>query len=198
MKRWYGWGILNSMVIAYRNLFRPVITMQYPHEKWELPERSRWSVVQKRNDDGSHRCTGCLACQKACPDFIIDIQLSQNENGKHIDHWRYELGACMMCGLCVEACPFDSIEMSHEYELARTDPSALVYDLLTDVDVAKPKRAERPAAAARPAAEKPADAGPAPAREPEAVPASEVAPVPEAAPAPAPAPAEPKEASENE
>ena len=30
----------------------------------------------------------------------------------------------MMCGLCVEACPFDAIEMSHDYELARIDPDA--------------------------------------------------------------------------
>jgi NADH-quinone oxidoreductase subunit I len=145
MRRFYGWGILNSMRIAFRNYRRPVITMQYPHEKWDLPERSRWAVAQKYDEDGNHKCTGCLACQKACPDYVIDIQMSQSPEGaKHIDHWQYEIGACMMCGLCVEACPFDAILMSHEYELARTDPSKLVIDLLTDVDVAKPKRAEKP------------------------------------------------------
>ncbi len=62
------------------------------------------------------------------------------DRSKHIDHWRYEIGACMMCGLCVEACPFDAIEMSHDYELARIDPASLTVDLLTDVAAAQPKR----------------------------------------------------------
>ena len=30
----------------------------------------------------------------------------------------YHLGRCIFCRLCVEACPFDAIELSREYELA--------------------------------------------------------------------------------
>jgi len=152
--RFYGYGILRSLVIAFRNLMRPVITVQYPHEKIELPERARWAVAQKLDEDGNHKCTACLACEKACPDFVIKLEVTPGEGReKHIDHWRYEIGACMMCGLCVEACPFDAIEMSHEYELARTDPALLTIDLLTDTPAAQPKRkpaAEAPAPAAKP------------------------------------------------
>ena len=36
----------------------------------------------------------------------------------------------MFCGLCVESCPFDAIEMSHDYELARTTRPISQYDLL--------------------------------------------------------------------
>lgn len=137
----YGKGILRSMWIAYKNLMRPVITVQYPHEKVELPERSRWAVAMKLDEAGEHKCTACLACERACPDYIIQIDVTTGEDrSKHIDRWHYEVGACMMCGLCVEACPFDAIWMSHEYELARTDPADLAYDLLFDVDAAKPKR----------------------------------------------------------
>jgi formate hydrogenlyase subunit 6/NADH:ubiquinone oxidoreductase subunit I len=52
----------------------------------------------------------------------------------------------MMCGLCVEACPFDAIEMSHDYELARRSAADLAYDLLTDTPAAVPKR-DKPVAA---------------------------------------------------
>jgi NADH-quinone oxidoreductase subunit I len=151
MSRIYGAGILKSMRIAFRNMMRKPITLQYPHEKLVLPERARWALAQKYYDDGDPKCTGCLACERACPDFIIKIEITTaQDRSKHIDHWRYELGACMMCGLCVEACPFDAIEMSHDYELARVDADALTLDMLVDVPAAQPKRRADAAAAERP------------------------------------------------
>lgn len=141
MNRFYGHGILRSMAIAFRNFMRPPITMQYPHAKYELPERSRWAVRMTYDEAGEHKCTACMACERACPDFIIKIDVTTDEERKkHIDRWHYEIGACMMCGLCVEACPFDAIHMSHEYELARIDAEALAEDLLVDVDAVGPKR----------------------------------------------------------
>jgi len=150
--RIYGTGILKSMLIAYRNMLRKPITVQYPHEKVELPERARWAVALTLDEDGNHKCTGCTACEKACPDHIINIEMTTAEDrSKHIDHWRYEIGACMMCGLCVEACPFDAVCMSHDYELARTDKSALSIELLTDVPAAGKRRAPTAAPAETPA-----------------------------------------------
>ncbi len=148
----WGTGILRGMGISMRNMLRGPITVQYPHEKITLPERARWAVQIKLAEDGAHKCTACLACEKACPDYIIEIDVRSDEaRNKNIDRWHYEIGACMMCGLCVEACPFDAIEMGHDYELARYTPEELACDLLTDTPAAKPKRAERPAAPAQPA-----------------------------------------------
>jgi formate hydrogenlyase subunit 6/NADH:ubiquinone oxidoreductase subunit I len=108
----------------------------------------------KLDAEGEHKCTGCIACERACPDYIIKIEFTTAEDrSKHIDHWFYEIGACMMCGLCVEACPFDAIEMSHEYELARIDPAALTVSLLTDVPAASAKRQTLAGPPAKPAAE---------------------------------------------
>jgi len=169
MSRIYGTGILKSMGIAFRNFFRKPITVQYPYEKIELPERARWAVAMKLDENGEHKCTGCYACERACPDYIIKIELTTAEDkSKHIDHWRYEIGACMMCGLCVEACPFDAIRMSHEYELARIDPATLSIELLSDTPAVGPKRraaapAPAPDAAAAAAAATPADAAAVPA-----------------------------------
>jgi NADH-quinone oxidoreductase subunit I len=154
--RIYGTGILKSMLIAYRNMFRKPITVQYPHERVELPERARWAVAVKHDENGDILCTGCLACERACPDYIIEMQMTTAEDrSKHIDHYRYEIGACMMCGLCVEACPFDAIEMSHDYELARIDPETLTIDLITDTPAAVAKRKTPPAQPAVPTAEAP-------------------------------------------
>jgi NADH-quinone oxidoreductase subunit I len=139
----WGTGILKGMGITMRNMFRPTITVQYPEERLTLPERSRWAVRHKFNEDGSPKCTACLICVRECPDDVLYIEAGAKEGGgKHIDRYVYEVGACMMCGLCVEACPFDAIEMSHEYELATRDRSDLVRVLLRDVDAASTRRAK--------------------------------------------------------
>ena len=169
MTRLWGTGIIRSIYLSFKQMSRGPITVQYPHEKLTLPERARWKVAIKPDEDGNHKCTGCRACEKACPDFVIELDITTNEDRtKHIDHWRYEVGACMMCGLCVEACPFDAMEMSHDYELAVTDPALLTIDLLTDTPAALPKRKTAPAAV------------PAPGDSP--------APAPTPTPAPTPAP----------
>lgn len=160
----WGIGILRGMRITMRNMLRGPITVQYPHERIELPERARWAVAMKLDEDGEHKCTACMACERACPDYIIKIDVTTAEDKtKHIDAWNYEIGACMMCGLCVEACPFDAIEMSHNYELARIDPALLHERLLQDVDAAKPKRKAvepKPATAPKPAEQQESAAAP--------------------------------------
>ena len=79
------------------------------------------------------------------PDYVIKLEVTQREDrSKHIDRYVYEVGACMMCGLCVEACPFDAIYMSHEYELATVQHAAdLSRVLLEDVDAAPIRREKK-------------------------------------------------------
>ncbi len=147
MSRIYGTGILRSMIIAFTNFLRPPITMQYPHERWVLPDRARWAVAPLYDEAGAPKCRACMACVKACPDAVLalDFDTDPETKDKQIVSFSYQVGACMMCGLCVEACPFDALEMSHVYELARIAPDPLEYELLADVPAAKaPKRAEHP------------------------------------------------------
>ena len=37
---------------------------------------------------------------------------------KIIDEFEINLGRCILCGICVEVCNFDAIEMSHEHEIS--------------------------------------------------------------------------------
>ena len=143
----WGSGLINGLRISMRNMRRGPITVQYPFERLELPERARWAVKTLSAEDGSTKCTACTNCVRACPDDILDLDFSMAEDkSKHIASFTYDLGACMMCGLCVEACSFDALEMSHDYELAVIDPADMIVTLLQDVDAASPKRA-KPAAA---------------------------------------------------
>lgn len=145
----WGTGLLKGLMISLRNWRRGPITVKYPYEKLELPERSRWAVRPKYFADGSPKCTACMTCVRTCPDYILDLDVETREDkSKHITSFSYEVGACMMCGLCVESCPFDAIEMSHEYELATCDRAALKEKLLADTDAASSARhkAERESA----------------------------------------------------
>lgn len=147
----YGIGILRGMAVAFRNLVRGPITVQYPDERVVLPERARWAVIPLMREDGAPKCTACMNCVRACPDGILDLEFTTREDkSKHIDRFGYEVGACMMCGLCVESCPFDALAMGHDYELATTDVERLTTVLLEDAEAAsvKRERAEAPASAA--------------------------------------------------
>ncbi|MDO8964160.1 MAG: 4Fe-4S binding protein [Coriobacteriia bacterium] len=140
----WGLGILNGFVITMRNMLRGPITVQYPEQRLELPERARWTVTPTYDESGAPKCTACQICVKECPDHVLRLEVSDKEGGgKRIDRYVYEVGACMMCGLCVEACPFSAIKMSHEYELATRSHDDLVRVLLEGVDAASPRRAKK-------------------------------------------------------
>ena len=68
------------------------------------------------------RCTGCASCAKYCPLGIIRIVTHPSgtalpEGDKYsIDVFDIDIGRCMFCGLCVEACPYDALHMGSGFE----------------------------------------------------------------------------------
>ncbi|MCL2680491.1 MAG: 4Fe-4S binding protein [Coriobacteriia bacterium] len=152
-KRRLPLGLFLSLRIAFKNLLRRPITVQYPQERLTIPPRARWAVEINYAPDGSHRCTACKVCEKECPDDLIELDVDIAEDrSRFINRWHYRRGGCMMCGLCAEICPFDAIKMGHDYELAHVDPDLLEFDLLTNVPAYRRPKKPRPDAA--PAAEK--------------------------------------------
>lgn len=78
------------------------------------------------------RCTGCASCAKYCPLGIIEIVTSPGgfdvKEGESfaIDVFDIDIGRCMFCGLCVEACPYDALHMGSQFERARYERGNLV------------------------------------------------------------------------
>ncbi len=149
-------GIYNLTVglfVTGKHLGRHAITLQYPKERWEMPERSRGVVVLLSDPEtGELNCTACLLCMKACPVAAIKIEREKNEN-KRWEPTVFEIDntICCFCGLCEESCNFDAIKLTGKYEFSVYDQSKLIYDLDRLTGLGKdvkytPRKKKKPAA----------------------------------------------------
>ncbi|HEY1112978.1 MAG TPA: 4Fe-4S binding protein [Chitinophagaceae bacterium] len=112
---------------------KEIITQQYPDNRdtLNLPERFRGEVVMPHNEDNEHRCTGCTACELACPNGTIKVITkfditADGKKKKAVDKLVYHLDMCTMCNMCVEACPSDAIKMAQNFEHSVYDRNLLI------------------------------------------------------------------------
>ncbi|TBR18573.1 MAG: 4Fe-4S dicluster domain-containing protein [Chitinophagaceae bacterium] len=111
---------------------KEIITQQYPDNKdsLSLPERFRGEVVMIHDENNEHACTGCTACELACPNATIKIitQIDTTPEGKKkkaLNTFVYHLDLCTFCNLCIVACPTDAIKMANTFEHSVFDRSKL-------------------------------------------------------------------------
>lgn len=89
-------------------------TIQYPEEQRPLAPRLRTLHRLVRREDGSPRCVACMMCETVCPALCIKIVAAEGDKPqieKRPKSFDIDMGRCIFCGYCVEACPEDAIRM---------------------------------------------------------------------------------------
>ncbi len=120
-------GNLKGLATTFVSFFRPVVTAQYPKE--HLPVNPRFMGFPVLTWDAKvvePYCTGCMVCIRICPTDCMSATMVDNPlhaegkstRRKIVGEFEINLGRCILCGICVEVCNFDAIEMSDEHELS--------------------------------------------------------------------------------
>ncbi len=128
-----GQGLLKGLGVTLKTMLKPAVTQQYPHEKPDLPPRTRGVIALKQEN-----CTVCYKCSRECPDWCIYIDAHKESHDpagggrarstKILDRFAIDYALCMYGGICVEVCPFDALFWSPEFEYATYELDELIHE----------------------------------------------------------------------
>jgi NADH-quinone oxidoreductase subunit I/NAD(P)H-quinone oxidoreductase subunit I len=139
--------IFDGMAVTASHLIRKPYTIQYPDRipvrvQDTLPFRYRGIL-----DVDMEICTGCLACDRACPIDCIAMAIEKNAQTREIiiSQFDIDIAKCMYCGLCSEPCPTGAIHHTTEFEGADYSLESLIRRFIAEPVVAyKPKKGPEP------------------------------------------------------
>jgi len=118
----------------FNNKEELVATLQYPHEKWPIPERNigfendEYNLIRSRLHVDIDDCIGCLQCERVCPvdcikietvkkpkktELDFDFGITSNDTSKKmlVSRFSIDMSECMYCNLCEYPCPEECIYM---------------------------------------------------------------------------------------
>src|SRR5437588_9066874 len=134
-------GVFGALMTTFSTAGRKPVTRQYPEVHMPIPERERaFPLLLWDENIDEPFCTGCQACERACPVECMTVTMRDNpafkagtsKRRKIVDTFWIDYGRCMRCNICVEVCNFDAIAMNNTWsghELSVVDRQELVMDL---------------------------------------------------------------------
>jgi NADH-quinone oxidoreductase subunit I len=119
-----------------RAVFRKRVTLQYPEEKWTVPEGYRGAPYLVKDQEGKTKCVSCQLCEFICPPKAIKIippgpagQLADRPNAEKMPlEFEINMLRCIFCGYCQEVCPEEAIFLLKDYSLTGKTREEMIYN----------------------------------------------------------------------
>jgi NADH-quinone oxidoreductase subunit I len=130
-------GFKVTMRHAWRTLFEgKKVTMEYPEQKWTLPEGYRGAPYLVKDQEGNTKCVSCQLCEFVCPPKAIRItppgpvgKFADRENAEKMpEEFEINFLRCIYCGLCQEVCPEEAIFLQKDYSITGLTRQELIYN----------------------------------------------------------------------
>ena len=146
-------GNLKGLLVTLKTMLRQPVTAQYPEPGKRLEIDDRYMGFPALLWDGTvdePYCTGCMVCIRECPTQCMSASMKDNplhaegksRRRKIVESFEINLGRCILCGICVDVCNFDAIEMSHEHEMSKYRRNGSRVDLPALLEMGKEFQAE--------------------------------------------------------
>jgi NADH-quinone oxidoreductase subunit I len=133
-------AIIGGMIITLKHMLdrfagKTHVTMQYPEQKWPMPDGYRGAPTLVRDEEGREKCVSCQMCEFICPPRAIRItpgdipQSSQYANvEKAPKEFVIDMTRCIYCGMCEEVCPEEAIYLRKDYAITGGDRHELQHN----------------------------------------------------------------------
>jgi len=135
-ERLYLPAIFGGLKVTLRHFFRRKVTMQYPEEKWVVPDGYRGAPYLVKDQEGNTKCVSCQLCEFVCPPKAIrivppgpDDQPADRPNAEKMPReFEIDMLRCIFCGYCQEVCPEEAIFLMKDYSLTGRSRQEMIYN----------------------------------------------------------------------
>ena len=140
-ERTYLPAILGGLKVTSKHLINTLVkgkavTMEYPEQKWVVPEGYRGAPYLVKDQDGATKCVSCQLCEFVCPPKAIKItppgpdgQVADRTNAEKMPkEFEINMLRCIFCGFCQEVCPEEAIFLQKDYSLTGLSREEMIYD----------------------------------------------------------------------
>ena len=112
------------------------ITMEYPEQKWVVPEGYRGAPYLVKDQAGKTKCVSCQLCEFVCPPKAIRI-VPPGDSGLKADRanaekapkvFEIDMLRCIFCGFCQEVCPEEAIFLQKDYSLTGLARGEMIFN----------------------------------------------------------------------
>jgi NADH-quinone oxidoreductase subunit I len=127
-------ALWSGLKVTVRHFFSKKVTMQYPEERWTVPEGYRGAPYLVSDQEGRTKCVSCQLCEFVCPPKAITITPPGPEglpNAGNVEkgprEFEINMLRCIFCGFCQEVCPEEAIFLMKDYSLTAYTRQEMIY-----------------------------------------------------------------------